>query len=150
MKYPIENFQIKRLDKNDVLLFQKLILLFQEVFEMESSAIPNDSYIERLLAENDFICYVAVLDNEIAGGLTAYQLPLYYSESSEIFIYDIAIKQEFQRQGLGKKLISVLKEYSKENGIKELFVAANIEDEYALDFYHSTGAKAEQVVHFSY
>jgi aminoglycoside 3-N-acetyltransferase I len=43
-----------------------------------------------------------------------------------------------------------LKEYCKQNEIKEMFVAANEEDKNALDFYRSTGGNAEKVVHFNY
>lgn len=90
------------------------------------------------------------MENEIVGGLTAYELPEYYSGESEIFIYDIAIRREFQRKGFGRKLLIILEDYCRQSGIKVMFVAANEEDENALDFYHSTGGKADKVIHFNY
>jgi aminoglycoside 3-N-acetyltransferase I len=150
MKQGIKEFQIKRLGQNDIEMTRQLFLLFEKVFEMKDFTSVNELYLTKLLQKPDFIIYVIVHNNEIIGGLTAYELPMYYSEQSEIFIYDIAIQTEFQRMGLGKKLLSIIKEYGRQNGIKEIFVAANEEDKYALDFYRSTGGKAEKVFHFTY
>ena len=145
-----EECQIKRLGSHDVIIFQKLIRLFREVFEMEKPGEAEESYLLALLQKPDFIALCAIVENEIAGGLTAYELPLYYSGGSEIFIYDIAIKPAFQRKGFGRKLLVNLEEYCRQSGIKIMFVAANEEDEHAVDFYHSTGGKAEKVIHFNY
>ncbi len=146
----MQEFQIKKIGKNDLKSAQELFLLFEKVFEMENFISVSQPYLTELLQKPDFIIYAALYNNEIIGGLTAYELPMYYAEQSEIFIYDIAIQTEFQRMGLGKKLLSAIKAYGKENGIKEIFVAANEEDEYALDFYRSTGGKEEKVFHFTY
>ncbi|MEO6167734.1 MAG: GNAT family N-acetyltransferase [Chitinophagales bacterium] len=142
--------QIKRLDSNDVDLFRELVSLFQEVFEMENRATPNESYLKSLLGKPGFIVLVLICENEIAGGLTAYELPLYYGEYSEVYIYDVAIKPTFQRRGFGKMIIAALKEYCRENRIKQFFVEAHEEDDEAVKFYYSTGGKAEKVVHFNY
>ncbi len=140
----------KRLGTGDIQHFKELILVFQGVFGMENPEWPNEHYLQSLLNRSDFIAYVVICKNKVVGGMTAYELPLYYSEYSEIFIYDIGIKAENRRKGLGTKLISALKEYCKENGIKEFFVPVNEEDIHALDFYRSSGGKAEKVVHFNY
>jgi aminoglycoside 3-N-acetyltransferase I len=150
MKLNNEAIQIKRLTKEDVLIFQKLIKLFNEVFEMRNTVSVNEDYLKELLKKNEFIAFTIIHENEIIGGLTAYELLMYYSEASEVFIYDIAVKPGFQRKGLGKKLLSALKEYCNQNGKKEIFVAANEEDKHALEFYRSTRGKAERVIHFSY
>ena len=93
---------------------------------------------------------VATHNKKVVGGLTAFVLPKYYAKESEILLYDIAIKDEFQRKGLGTLLLDCLTEYCKEHKIKEVFVAAHKSDKHALDFYVSTGGKPEQVVHFNY
>ena len=143
-------FNTKRLGNQDVPLFQKLIHLFGEVFEMEDLLMPSASYLLKLLEKPDFFAYVILAGNEIAGGLTAYQLTTYYNEGAEIYIYDIAIKPAFQRQGLGRQLLASLKEYCKHNSIRVMFVEAAAADEHAVEFYHATGGNAENVIHFNY
>jgi aminoglycoside 3-N-acetyltransferase I len=150
MNLNTEEFHIKRLSKNDVLFFQKLIVLFQQVFETEDREIPAEPYLRTLLEKQDFIAYAVMYENRVVAGLTAYVLSLCYSRQAEVFIYDVAVDPRFQRKGLGKKLLSGLKEYCMQNGITQMFVAAHEEDRHAVDFYYSTGGKAEKVVHFNY
>ena len=146
----MNTFQIKKLEKQDLVLFQQLIRVFQDVFEMEGTTIPEDIQLAKLLENPYFIVFVICIDNKVIGGLTAYELPSYYAAQSEIFIYDIAIDPSFQRKGLGKKLLAALKEYGKEKNISVLFVDANEEDDHAVDFYHTTGGEAAKVIQFSY
>lgn len=143
-------FEIKQLTQADLPTFKLLIDLFNAVFEEDRSNIGSDVILSRLLGNNRFIAVVALHENEVAGGLTAYELPMYYSDSSEIFLYDLAVKPEYQRMGIGKRLIQNLKEYCGRNGIKEFFVMAHEEDEHAIEFYHSTGGKSEKVINFLY
>jgi aminoglycoside 3-N-acetyltransferase I len=145
-----KEFQIRRLATGDVQMFVKLVELFQQVFEMDNPVKPDDLYLQNLLDKPGFNVYAIIHQNEPVGGLTAYELVMYYSESSEMFIYDIAIKPEFQRQGLGGKLIFALKNYCQYKGIKELFVAAHEEDQHALNFYRNAGGKPEKVLHFNF
>ncbi len=150
MEPSTETFQIKRLGEQDVQLIQKLILVFKEVFEVEKTAGVNTSYLMALLKKPDFIVYAVLMENKVVGGLTAYELPMYHTEQSELFIYDIAIKAEYQRKGWGKKLLSTLNEYGRERGIKAVFVDASQEDTHAVEFYHASGGKPEKVVQFTF
>ncbi len=145
-----EEFQIKHLVKQDVVLFQQLIEVFEDVFEMKKQEKAKASYLKTMLGKPEFISYVIIHNGIVVGGLTAHELQMYYSEHSEMFIYGIAIKSEYQRKGLGKKLMEVLEKYCRQNDIKIMFVEANEEDTKAVDFYRQTGARAEKVVHFIY
>jgi aminoglycoside 3-N-acetyltransferase I len=144
---PIE---IKRLDESDLQFFKSLIDLFNIVFEEDRSNIGNDANLSGLLGDPHFIAMVALAEKEVAGGLTAYELPMYYADHSEVFVYDLAVKSEYQRMGIGKELIRSLKADCSQKGVREFFVLAHEEDEHAIEFYHSTGGKSERVVNFLY
>jgi ribosomal protein S18 acetylase RimI-like enzyme len=127
-----------------------LIKLYEYVFKMQDFKMPDSDYLQKLLTNENIIFYTAIFDNLIVGGLTAHILPSTYFPSSEIYIYDLAVDTQFQRKGIGSQLITSLKDYCAKLGMKEIFVQADIEDQYAVDFYESTGGKAERVIHFSY
>ncbi len=146
----MENIQIIKLTNQDLDKFIELIQLFEDVFEMENFQIPHREYLQNQLAKSDFFVFVAILDDEVVGGLTSYTLHQYYSTSPLAYIYDLAVKTSLQRKGIGKLLIEGLIQYCKEIGMEEVFVQADKEDEYAIDFYRSTEAKETQVVHFYY
>ena len=123
--------------------------MFSMAFEEEFS-IGSDAHSQRLLENNSFIALAAISENEVIGGLTAYELPMIYSSGSEVMLYDMAVRPGYQRMGIGKGLIQSLKEYCMQNGIKTFFVMAHEEDIHALEFYHATGGKSEKVVNFLY
>ena len=143
-------FEIKRLTSEDIAAFTSLIKLFNTVFEEENPTLGSEANSLRLLDNERFIAIVALAENEVMGGLTAYELPMYYSDASEIFLYDMAVKPEYQRMGIGKGLIQSLKEYCIKHGIQDFFVMAHEEDEHAIEFYRATGGRAEKVVNFVY
>ena len=142
--------KIKRLSKSDLPTFKLLINLFNIVFEEDQPMIGSDANLSKLLGDHHFTAIVALYEHEVVGGLTAYELPMYYSDSSEMFLYDLAVKPAYQRKGVGKRLIQNLKEYCNRNRIKEFFVLAHEEDEHAIEFYRATGGKSENVVNFLY
>ena len=148
MDFNVEQIEVKKLTQEDVSVFKLLIQLFNIVFEEDESAMSSETNLFKLLSNNHFVAMAAFYQNEIAGGLTAYELPMYSSDRSEIFLYDLAVKPEYQRRGIGKRLIHHLNDYCFKNGINEFFVLAHEEDVHAVEFYRSTGGKSEKVVNF--
>lgn len=143
-----ETFKILRLQKSDLQSMEKLIELFSEVFE-EEHTIASKSQLEKLLSKRSFFALVAIEEREVVGGLTAYEMEQYYRDSSELYIYDIAVKESHQNQGIGKKLVSSLKEYALKNGIETIFVEAYSDDANAVKFYESTFGTSEKIDHFN-
>ena len=150
MNLHAEKIELRQLTKKDLPAFKQLIDMFNTVFEEDQSAMSSETNLEKLLSNNNFVALVAFSENEVIGGLTAYELQMYDSDTSEIFVYDVAVKPAFQRLGIGRRLIHTLRDYCSRNGIKEFFVLAHEEDEQAVEFYHSTGGKSEKVINFLY
>jgi aminoglycoside 3-N-acetyltransferase I len=146
----IVNIEIKKLEKTEIDKFMELIELFEDVFEMKNFKMPEKIYLEKLLSREDFFVFVALLDNKVIGGLTTYTLRQYYSTKPLVYIFDLAVQREMQRQGVGQKLIKGINTYCKELGVEEVMVQADLVDDYAIDFYKKTGGIPESVVHFGY
>ncbi|MEO8569561.1 MAG: GNAT family N-acetyltransferase [Ginsengibacter sp.] len=144
------NIEIQKLSGHDIDKFEKLIRLFENVFEMENFTMPCRNHLQQLLEQDSFFVFVALASHDIVGGLTAYTLQQYYSTSPLVYVYDLAVKKEFQRRGIGKNLMTALTTYCIGLGIEEIFVQADAIDDHAIEFYHSTGATAEKVIHFYY
>jgi aminoglycoside 3-N-acetyltransferase I len=145
-----DDFEILRLNEADIPAAKQLFQLFKDVFGEEGEVGPGERYVRSLLKNPSFLCLSAIYKNEPVGGLTAYSLPMYNSESPELFIYDIAIKPQFQRKGIGTKLMSAAQVYCTQNGIKQMFVDAGKADAHALDFYRSMNGSEETVVQFTF
>ncbi len=72
------------------------------------------------------------------------------SESREIFIYDIAVRVDHRRRGVGRLLMSHLTRIARDAGIHDLFVPADDEDAHALESYRALGGVASAVTFFTF
>jgi aminoglycoside 3-N-acetyltransferase I len=142
--------EIKKLHPPDIGQFVELVRVFEEVFEMENFRLPPQDHLQQLLNKDDFMVFVALAEGNVIGGLTAYTLIQYYSRQPLVYVYDLAVAAAWQRKGIGKRLMSAITGYCRERGVEEVFVQADRIDEHAVAFYHSTGATAEDVIHFYY
>lgn len=138
-----------RLTAADSDLARRLFELMARVFD-ESAERLSDEYLLQLLSRHGFWAIAAFSGDELVGGLTAHTLPMTHSESSEIMIYDIAVHPAWQRQGVGRQLISSLRAAASAEGIQDLFVPADNEDSHALDFYRALGGAPLAVTHFTF
>jgi aminoglycoside 3-N-acetyltransferase I len=141
--------RIERLTAADVALARTLFATMARVFGTDAGAL-RDRYLTHLLGRNDFWALVATVDGQVVGGLTAYTLPLTRAEVSELFIYDIAVVPQWQRQGVGRQLMATLRTQAASAGISLAFVPADNEDTHALDFYRAIGGAPTPVTIFTF
>lgn len=146
----IDPISYTRIHEEDIGQFIALIRLFEDVFEMKDLHIPGPAYLRQLLRRDDFISFVALSDNKVVGGLTAYVLHQYYSTRPYLYIFDLAVDRKWQRRGIGSALMEAVRSHARQTGMEEVFVQADLADQHALDFYRSTGGRAEEVIHFTY
>ncbi len=144
------DIKIERLTHNDIHKFTELIRVFEDVFEMKNFKMPDEHYLQQLLAKDSFFVFVATIEDKVVGGLTSYIMPQYYSTLPLVYIFDLAVKTEYQRKGIGKMLIAANNNYCQEIGAEIVMVQADEADDHAIEFYQSTGGIAEKVIHFDY
>lgn len=146
----MQRLTIKKLSSQDVDYLVALIRVYEAVFGMTNFRMPAPDYLTSLLRSDSLFFMVALLNDTVVGGLTAYVLPSPYFPSSEVYLYDLAVETTMQRKGVGKSLMTSLKSHCAALGYREVFVQADLEDQHAIDFYRATGGSSEEVVHFSY
>jgi aminoglycoside 3-N-acetyltransferase I len=110
---------------------------------------PDEAYLTKLLANEDFIALAAMDGDEVVGGLAAYVLRKFEQPRSEVYIYDLAVDESYRRAGIATALIGALKPIAKARGAYVIFVQAdtNEEDQPAIALYTKLGSR-EDVLHF--
>ncbi len=144
------NISFKLLAGTDPPLLKELLGVFAEAFadrETYLGAIPSDAYLKALLEKDHFIALVALDDDQVVAGLTAYVLDKFEQERKEMYIYDLAVSEAYRRRGTATGLINRLKTIARERGVYVIFVQADAGDTPAIRLYESLGIK-EEVYHF--
>jgi aminoglycoside 3-N-acetyltransferase I len=144
------SLKVRRLTPADVTLLRRLNALFGRAFgdpETYGAAPPSDRYLTNLLAKEHVFALVALLADEVIGGLVAYELDKFERERSEIYIYDLAVAEEHRRKGAATALIERLREIAAERGAWVVYVQADYGDDPAIALYTKLGVR-EDVLHF--
>jgi aminoglycoside 3-N-acetyltransferase I len=134
----------------DVGRFRELNAVFGEAFEDRDAygdAPPDDVYVEALLAKEHVIALVALADSRVIGGLVAYELDKFEQARRELYIYDLAVLEQFRRQGAASGLIALLQQIAKARGAWVIYVQADYGDEPAIALYTKLGRR-EDVMHY--
>lgn len=141
-----ETLRIERLT-DQVALARDAFHMMAEVFD-EGGAPLSDDYVVGLLADPRFHAFVAVEAGEPIGCITAHDLPMTRHERHESFVYDLAVRDDQQRRGIGRLLVEALVADAARRGIDVVFVPADNDDDHALAFYASLGGRPAPVTMF--
>lgn len=142
--------QVRQLGPSEVMLVRRLNALFGAAFaepETYDGAPPDDAYLRNLLAKPHVLALAALLDEEVVGGLVAYELDKFERARSEIYIYDLAVAHGHRRQGVATGLIRSVQRIAAQRGAWVIYVQADHEDEPAIALYEKLGVR-EDVLHF--
>jgi aminoglycoside 3-N-acetyltransferase I len=141
---------LRRLGPDDIPLLRKLNALFADVFDdpgSYASEPPSDAYLEDLLAKEHVVVLVALADDEVVGGLVAYELEKFEKARREFYIYDLAVSAEHRRRHVATALIEHLREIAMRRGGWVVYVQADYGDDPAIALYEKLGTR-EEVLHF--
>jgi len=144
------SYQYKQLTPADLPVMKGLLAMFGEAFqdvEAYQGAVPDDGYLRRLLDKPHFIALAALDGDEVIGGIAGYELEKFERARSEIYIYDLAVRETHRRQGVATALIRTLQRIAAERGAYVIFVQADRGDDPAIRLYQSLGTR-EDVHHF--
>jgi aminoglycoside 3-N-acetyltransferase I len=141
---------LRRLTPADLSLLRKLNALFADAFkdtDTYAGQPPDDAYLAALLAKEHIVALVAVADDEVLGGLVAYELDKFERARREFYIYDLAVGEEHRRQGIATALILHLRGIAARRGAWVIYVQADYGDDPAISLYEKLGVR-EEVMHF--
>jgi aminoglycoside 3-N-acetyltransferase I len=143
-------YDVRQLGPTDLAAMRGLNGLFADAFEdpeSYGSRPPSDAYLASLLENPANLVVIAQAGEVIVGGLVAYQLDKFEQQRSEIYIYDLAVAENFRRQGIATALIDHLRQIARSRGAWVIYVQADYVDPPAIALYEKLGQR-EEVLHF--
>ncbi|QMW22165.1 GNAT family N-acetyltransferase [Sandaracinobacteroides saxicola] len=141
---------IRQLGRGDAGALRALNVMFGAAFEVAEDyarSAPGEAWLERLLARDSFVALVAEAEGTVVGGLVAYELLKAEAETSEFYIYDLAVAADWRRRGVARALLRAMGEIAAARGASAVFVQADPVDVPAVTLYEGFGPR-EEVFHF--
>src|SRR5687767_8539391 len=141
--------RVERIGQGGLAVMKPANELFNEVFGEEAyhGPPPGADHLRKLLADDKFIALVAYIDDRMVGALAGYEMVKFEAERSEIYIYDLAVREEWRRRGVATGLIEHLKVIARDKGAWVIIVQADPPDKPAVALYDKLGTR-EEVLHF--
>jgi tRNA (adenine37-N6)-methyltransferase len=115
---------IERLGVGDVQRARAAFEMMHTVFD-EDPGVLSDGYVAGLLADESFWAIGAFEAGEAIGCITGHELAMTRHERRELLVYDLAVRVDNQRRGIGRQLVNALVTSAADRGIDVVFVPAD-------------------------
>ncbi len=109
-----------------------------EVYQLEHKLFPNPwprVFFENDLQRSNTIAFVASNDTRVIG----YALANW--AGPELHITNIAVRKDYQRQGIARNLMTKIEETGKNRGCRYAYLEVRINNEAAINLYKKIGYK---------
>ena len=124
-------------DVNDLVLLLEQLFSIEEDFEFDQ--FRQKQGLEALLASPSSVILVKEQNNTVVAMVTG-QLVISTAEGgAALLVEDVVVAPEYQKKGLGKKLLHAVGEWGKEKGARRVQLLADKHNRPALDFYERVG-----------
>jgi ribosomal protein S18 acetylase RimI-like enzyme len=105
-------------------------------------SLPERAVSERFLTTPGHHLLIAYEDDQPAGFVSGVELS-HPDKGTEMFLYELAVAEPFQRRGIGTALVNALLEIARERACYDMWVLTDADNEAALATYRTTGTSAE-------
>ncbi|WP_299457923.1 GNAT family N-acetyltransferase [uncultured Microscilla sp.] len=143
-------YTIKKLTQADITLAKQLIEAWHTDDGATQVIYPREKYLAKLLTKKSFHAYVAMVGNKVVGGLTAYEMEMFDTEETEMFLFEIGVNKEARQKGIATALIEALKQTCYQQHIAIIFVGTSMDNEAAKKLYAKTGGSLEITPFYTY
>ncbi|PYE47900.1 GNAT family N-acetyltransferase [Paenibacillus barcinonensis] len=110
--------------------------------ELGSHNVNLDNISERMARMNkdeNYKIFVALFDNNVVGCISVVQTMALEYEVGYLKINGLAVRGEFQKKGIGSKLLKHAEDYASDKGLSYLILNTGFQRTEAHHFYESKG-----------
>jgi len=125
-----DNVEILRLNLGDLDVVDALQPLFDQAVKPDAA--------EKFLRQDGHHLLVAFVQSLPVGFVSGVELT-HPDKGTEMFLYELAVGDNFRRRGIGRKLVEALAALAHERGCYDLWVLTETENTAAIRTYQSAG-----------
>lgn len=133
------DYEVRRLGPGDEQLALQVVRDLVPAEERQGRQ-PSVKHLSHFLAQDTNYLIVAVAGNTPVGFLTAYRMPALCCDADFMaYLFEIEVSLTHRRQGLGKRMVNLLKDLCRESGVEDIWVGTEKDNLAARRLYESTG-----------
>ena len=136
--------EFRRLKAGDESLLAEILMTFRK-----ESTSPIRA--ENFLSSIDNYIFACINNSLLIGFALGYRLPRFDAQADMLYIHEVSVSEEYQCQGIGKKLMEGLQEICGIEGLSKAFLITNKSNMAAIKLYLSAGGVAnsdDDIVYF--
>lgn len=114
-------------------------LLINELWNNKFNGDYVIPYFNKVKNDDNYKTFVALLNNNVVGFIFTVTMLWTVSESANMFVQGIAVKNEYQNKGIGTKLLKYTEDYAKAKGIIGIGLQSGVQRTAAHTFYEHNG-----------
>jgi len=131
------DIEIREIIEND---YSEIVLLWNNELGSRTVTAANISErFERMKNDENYKTYVALFENYVIGCITMVQTMALEYEVGYLKINGLVVKENFQKKGIGTKLLKLAENYASEKGLSYLILNCGFQRTKAHEFYESIG-----------
>ena len=136
---------IRRLESGDEELAIRTVEALKPSEEREAN-LASKSHMHSLLAASENFFIGTYKDGSPLGFLIAHRFPRLDRDEYQVYLYEIGVDEKVRRQGIGRRMIELLKQICREESvvIKEIWVGTEDDNIAAQELYKATGAEEQR------
>ena len=134
-----ENFIIKEATVEDSKKVGETFDLYRQFYKKDPDKIASIEYIKQRLTNKESIIFFVEEDNVCIGIVQLYVTFDSLELSKKIILYDLFVRSEYRKKGIGAMLMDASKDFAKNNGITGIELSTAISNGTAQRLYESLG-----------
>ncbi|MBO8173383.1 MAG: GNAT family N-acetyltransferase [Bacillaceae bacterium] len=110
---------------------------------LEQKEAESLDALAKQLAWDSELVMVAEQDEQVIGVIVG------TIDGDRAYFYRLAVHPDYQKQGVGKKLVDALEERFRQKGVKNVFIMINQDNRKVIPFYSSLGYHVQKYITLS-
>lgn len=131
------NFEISKIAKKDYI---EILNLWNN--ELDNRSVDSENiaiFYTKMSVDDRYQTFVARVDNQVVGFITSIHSFAVGLEGGFVHITGLAVKENWQHQGIGTKLLNYHENYARKMGVTSILLNSGIRRENAHTFYEKNG-----------
>ena len=134
-----ENFIIKEATVEDSEKIGEVFDLYRQFYKKDPDKIISIEYIKQRLTNKESTIFFVEEDNVCIGIVQLYVTFDSLELSKKIILYDLFVRPEYRKKGIGAMLMDASKDFAENNGITGIELSTAISNGTAQRLYESLG-----------